>query len=138
MGETRVQLPSIAVEVVPPTSLEGYQLGGGQWVNNDILFYVIAENHWECSNLVDSILYQNDRTIHLFDSTAVAISGTFPYNYRGELNENAIPSGMYPNLIDDFFYRKCWINNSRGSEITQISPDLYIGTARCSTQVKAI
>ena len=114
MGETRVQLPSIAVEVVPPTSLEGYQLGGGQWVNNDILFYVIAENHWECSNLVDSILYQNDRTIHLFDSTAVAISGTFPYNYRGELNENAIPSGMYPNLIDDFFYRKCWINNSRG------------------------
>ena len=63
LGQTRVQLPAIAVEVIPSRSLEGYQLGGGQWVNNDIIFYVISENHWECTNLVDSILYQNDRTI---------------------------------------------------------------------------
>lgn len=138
MGQTRIQLPSIAVEVVPPRSLEGYQLGGGQWVNNDIVFYVIAENHWECVNLVDSILYQNDRTIHLFDPTSVALSGTFPFNYRNELNENAVPSGQYPNLIDNFYYRKCYIYNSKGNDITQLTPDLYIGTARCSTQVKAI
>jgi hypothetical protein len=131
-------MPAIAIEVVPARSLEPYQLGGGQWVNNDIIFYVISENHWECANLVDSILYQNDRTIHLFDPTAVAISGVFPFNYRGELNENAIPSGLYPNMIDDFFYRRCYIYDSRGDDINQISPDLYIGTARCSTQVKAI
>jgi hypothetical protein len=138
LGQSRVQMPAIAIEVVPARSLEPYQLGGGQWVNNDIIFYVISENHWECANLVDSILYQNDRTIHLFDPTAVAISGVFPFNYRGELNENAIPSGLYPNMIDDFFYRRCYIYDSRGDDINQISPDLYIGTARCSTQVKAI
>lgn len=138
LGQSRVQMPAIAIEVVPARSLEPYQLGGGQWVNNDIIFYVISENHWECANLVDSILYQNDRTIHLFDPTAVAISGVFPFNYRGELNENAIPSGLYPNMIDDFFYRRCHIYDSRGDDINQISPDLYIGTARCSTQVKAI
>lgn len=138
LGQSRVQMPAIAIEVVPARSLEPYQLGGGQWVNNDIIFYVISENHWECANLVDSILYQNDRTIHLFDPTAVAISGVFPFNYRGELNENAIPSGLYPNMIDEFFYRRCHIYDSRGDDINQISPDLYIGTARCSTQVKAI
>jgi len=138
LGQSRVQMPAIAIEVVPARSLEPYQLGGGQWVNNDIIFYVVSENHWECANLVDSILYQNDRTIHLFDPTAVAISGVFPFNYRGELNENAIPSGLYPNMIDDFFYRRCHIYDSRGDDINQISPDLYIGTARCSTQVKAI
>jgi len=138
LGQSRVQMPAIAIEVVPARSLEPYQLGGGQWVNNDIIFYVVSENHWECANLVDSILYQNDRTIHLFDPTAVAISGVFPFNYRGELNENAIPSGLYPNMIDDFFYHRCHIYDSRGDDINQISPDLYIGTARCSTQVKAI
>ena len=30
LGQTRIQLPAIAVEVVPARSLEGYQLGGGQ------------------------------------------------------------------------------------------------------------
>jgi hypothetical protein len=138
LGETRVQLPAIAIEINPPKSLEGFQLGGGQYVNNDVIFYVMTENHWECSNLIDTILYQNDRTIHLFDPTAIAISGTFPFNYRNELNENALPSGMYPELIDNFFYRRCWISDSKGNDITQLSPDLYIGTARCTTQVKAI
>ena len=138
LGQTRVQLPAIAIEVVPAKSLQPYQLGGGQWVNTDLVFYIISENHWECTNLIDAIVYQNDRTIHLFDPTAVAISGVLPFNYRNELNENAIPSGLYPNMVDDFFYRRCWINESRGNEVSQLSPELYIGTARCSTQVKAI
>jgi hypothetical protein len=138
LGETRVQLPTIAVEVLTPQSLQGYQLGGGQWVNNDIVFYVLTENHWECMNIMDSILYQNDRTIHLFNPTSIAISGTFPFNYRNELNANAVPSGMYPNLIDNFFYRQCYIYDSKGSAITQLSPGLYMGTSRCRTQVKAI
>ena len=138
LGQTRVQLPAVAIEVVPARSLQPYQLGGGQWTNTDLVFYVMSENHWECTNLMDSILYQNDRTVHLFDPTAVAISGVFPFNYRNELNENAIPSGLYPNMIDDFFYRRCWISESRGNQVTQLSPELYIGTTRCSTQVKAI
>jgi len=138
LGQTRIQLPAIAIEAVPARSLQGYQLGGGQWVNSDLVFYVISENHWECTNLMDSILYQNDRTVHLFNPTSVAISGVLPFNYRNELNENAIPSGLYPNMIDDFFYRRCWISESRGNEISQLSPELYIGTTRCTTQVKAI
>jgi hypothetical protein len=138
IGETRLQLPAVAVEVLPPKSLQGYQLGGGQLVNNDIVFYVMSENHWECLNLMDAIVYQNDRNIHLFDTTQAAISGVLPFNYRNELNGNAIPSGLYPNLVDDFFYRKCYIYNSKANEVTQLSPDLYVGTARCSTEVKAI
>ena len=138
LGQTRVQLPAIAIEVVPPRSMQGYQLGGGQWVNNEVVFYVMSENHWECANLMDSILYQNERTIHLFNPTEIALSGAFPFNYRNELNENALPSGLYPNLIDNFLYRKCWIYDSRGTEINQLSPELYIGTTSCSTQVKAI
>ena len=138
LGDSRVQLPALAIEVIPPRTLEGYQLGGGQWVNNEILFYVIAENHWECANIMDTVLYQNHKTIHLYDPTQVGMSGVSPFNYRNELRENAIPSGLYPNLVDNFHWRKCWINNSRSNDITQLSPDLYIGSVRCSTQVNAI
>ena len=138
LGDSRVQLPALAVEVVPPRSLEGYQLGGGQLVNNDIVFYAITENHWECANIMDSVLYQNDRVIHLYDPTKIGMSGVSPFNYRNELRENAIPSGLYPNLIDNFYWKRCWINNSRSNDITQLSPDLYIGSVRCSTEVKAI
>lgn len=138
LGDSRVQLPALAIEVIPPRTLEGYQLGGGQWVNNEILFYVITENHWECANIMDTVLYQNHKTIHLYDPTQVGMSGVSPFNYRNELRENAIPSGLYPNLVDNFHWRKCWINNSRSNDITQLSPDLYIGSVRCSTQVNAI
>lgn len=138
LGQSRVQLPALAVEVIPPRSLEGYQLGGGQNVNNDIVFYVITENHWECANIMDSVLYQNDRNIHLYDPTKVGMSGASPFNYRNELRTHAIPSGLYPNLVDNFHWRKCWINNSRSNDITQMTPDLYIGSVRCSTEVKAI
>lgn len=138
LGQTRVQLPALAVEVVPAQEMIGYQLGGGQWSNTDVVFYVITENHWECANIMDAVLYQNDRTIHLFDPTEAAISGCLPFNYRYELTPNALPSGMYPSLIDNFYYRKCYIFDSRGQDITQLSPDLYIGSVRCTTQVRAI
>jgi hypothetical protein len=138
LGQTRVQLPALAIEVVPPKSLQGYQLGGGQWVNNEIIFHTITENHWECANIMDTVLYQNDKTIHLYDPTRIGMSGVSPFNYRNELRENAIPSGLYPNLIDNFFWKRCWINSSRSQDIVQLSPDLYIGSVRCSTQVKAI
>ena len=138
LGETRLQLPALAIEVNPPRNLQPYALGGGQWVNNDIVFYAITENYWEAQNIIDIIMYQNDRDVPCFNPTAVAISGTFPFNYRNELNENAIPSGMYPNMAEDFLWRDVYVYDSQASDITQLSPDLYIGTARCSTQVKAI
>ena len=138
LGQTRVQLPAMAVEVAPPIGLTPYQLGGGQWAHNDILFYVIAENHWECNNIMDQVAFQNDRTIWLFNTNAVALSGVYPFNYRNELNGNALPSGLYPNLLNNFQYRRCWIFDSSAQRVTQLSPELYIGTVRCKTEVKPI
>jgi hypothetical protein len=140
LGQTRVQLPAMAIEVVPATSTKPYALGGGQWVNTDIVFYIMTENHWECTNIVDTIISQNDRSLTLFDPTQVSISGATPFNYRNELREHAIPSGLYPNLVQYHSWkeRKCWINQSRGGNIMQLSPELYLGTARCSTEVKPI
>ncbi len=149
LGQTRVQLPTVAVETIPNKSFYGYQLGGGQFVNSDMLFYVVAETHWECNNIIDQIAFQNDRAIWMFDTNKIAISGVYPLNYRGELNANALPSGLYPQLVDDapnpsdtsynFRYKsQCFIHNSRGQGVTQIAPNLYMGTVRCATETEAI
>lgn len=139
LGQTRVQLPAIAVEVVPAVSTKPYALGGGQWVNSDIVFYIMTENHWECTNILDTIIQQNDRSLTLFNPTEVAISGASPFNYRNELRYlHSYASGLYPNLVEYHSWdrRKCFINQSRGGNIVELSPDLYMGTARCSTEVK--
>ena len=139
LGQTRVQFPAFAVEVVPAVSTKPYALGGGQWVNSDIVFYIMTENHWECTNILDTIIQQNDRSLTLFNPTEVAISGASPFNYRNELRYlHSYASGLYPNLVEYHSWdrRKCFINQSRGGNIVELSPDLYMGTARCSTEVK--
>jgi len=138
LGQTRIQLPTIAIETVPAKTMSPAQLGGGQWSNNDILFYVVAEEHWECANLVDQISLQNDRTLWLFDPNRIAKSGVFPFNYRGEINENALPSGLYSHLVDDHRFARVFIHNTSAQGITEVSPELYIGTIRCSTEVRVI
>ncbi len=139
LGQSRVQLPAIAIEVVPAKNTKPYELGGGQWVHTDVVFYTITENHWECLNLVDTVVAQNDRTIEMFDPTEVAASGVSPFTFEGgrqrELRGHAVPSGLYPNLVDNFNLGKCWIFDTRGGDVTQLSPDLYMGVTRCTTEV---
>lgn len=136
LGQTSVQLPALAIDVVPPKDLKPYQLGDhSQWVHNDIIFYIITENHWECSNIMDQITFQNDRTIYLYDPNKVVESGVLPFNYRNELTAAALPSGMYPSLIENFKYRSCFISNSNSQGITQFSPELYMGVVKCTTEI---
>lgn len=139
LGQTRVPLPTLAIEVTPVTNLRPFQLGGGQWVHNEVIFHVITENEWECNSILDKITYQNDRTIRLYNTDTAIRSGVAPLDYRGDISSKALPSGLYPNLVDNFKYLDCYIANSKISgKVTQLSPDLYIGTARCVTETKPI
>jgi hypothetical protein len=139
LGQSRVQLPAIAVEVVPAKETKGYELGGGQWVRTDVVFYVMSENHWEATNLIDTIIAQNDRTINLFNTTKVAASGVSPFTFESgdqrKLRDHAVPSGLYPNLVENYPFRQCFIYETKGDSITQLSVDLYMGVARCKTEV---
>jgi hypothetical protein len=134
-AEQRVQLPVVGVKVIGNTSITPYQLGGGQTSHNDVIFYIFTEKAWECQNIADTIVLQNDRNIDLFDSIAVGISGVYPLTERGFLNENALPSGLYPNMIDDFNFGKCFINNSHVQAFKEINPNLYHSTVRCTASV---
>jgi hypothetical protein len=133
LGQTRIQIPAIFVEVVPNRSYQPYQLGGGQWANTDILFYVLSNRETDCANLLNIISYQNDRYLRLFDSNKISYSGAYPTTFKSDL---ANPVYNYPYWVENYHYAPCRIYNSKINNITQVSVDFYVGTARCTTQVE--
>ena len=99
----------------------------------------MAENHWEAVNLVDTLVAQDDRNLTMFNSTEVAISGAMPFTFENgkerELQGHAVPSGLYPSLVENYPFRKCWVDESRGNSITQLSTNLYMSIVTCNAEV---
>ena len=131
-AEMRVQLPAIAIEVVPRRTMRGYQLGGGQWVFTDVLFHCIAEDEITRNKLVDIISFQNDKTIHMFDSNRIANSGDMPLDYRGFPVSGAL---RYPDLIEKYPSKKVGFKNSTVQGMDMINTNFYAGIVRTTTEV---
>lgn len=131
LGQNRVQLPALFFEI-KRRSYQPYQLGGGQWANTDIVAYVISDKESTCTDILDTISYQNDRVIKLFDTNSVSKSGDLPINYRGDLVDK---SNRYPSLLENHFTNTCFINQTVINNPVQLSYSLYIGTANFSTKV---
>lgn len=132
LGQTRLQLPVVLIEAVPKRTYEGYQLGGGQWAYSDFVFYVMADRDAIVSDILDTITFQNDRIIQMFNTNTVSKSGAYPVDIQGNLVNKKY---NYPHLLENYPYANCRIFNSTISDITQVSYSFYVGTARCSTQV---
>jgi hypothetical protein len=133
VGQTRIQLPAVLVEAVPKRTMKPYQLGGGQWAYSDFVFYVLGDRDAIVSDILDAISYQNDRVIQLFDSNTISKSGAYPIDIVGNLVDKKY---TYPYLLNNYPYQTCRIYNTAINDITQISYSFYIGTARCSTEVR--
>jgi hypothetical protein len=95
-AESRLQLPAIAIEVVPTRTFKGYQLGGGQFVYTDVLFHCIAEDEITRNKLVDIVSLQNNKTIYLYNSNKIDENLEYPTDYRGKINPSAL---RYPDLF---------------------------------------
>jgi hypothetical protein len=128
-SELRVQLPAIAVEIVPRRTLRGYQLGGGQFVETDLLFHCLAEDEFTRNKLVDIISLQNDKTIYMFNSNNIANSGDFPLNYMGVPTSGAL---RYPELLEKYPRGQLRLKNSivQGMQLMNI----YAGIVRLTAE----
>lgn len=131
--ETRLQLPAIAVEVVPMRKFEGYQLGGGQWVYSDVLFHCIAEDEYTRNQLIDMVSNQNDKTIYLFDNNTIDQSGAFPLDNNG----TPVPSALlYPDLIDLYSGGGTMrITKALVQDMRMIQSDVFGGVVRVTTEL---
>lgn len=130
-SENRIQLPAIAVELVPRRTMRGYQLGGGQFVDSDILFHCLAEDEYTRNKLVDIISLQNDKTIRLFDSNSIANSGDFPLNYMGIPVSGAL---TYPSLLLKHPRGAARFKNASVQSMSLINSNFYIGIVRMTLE----
>lgn len=136
LSQNRIQLPAVIVETVPRRELRPYQIGGGQWVTQDVLFHILSENTWDRDKLIDIITYQKDRTLLSFDKNAMVDNDKFPLDYNGSLRTGAL---CYPDLVKSsgdggYFWKKIFIKNMTTQESAS-HPPLFRAVVRGSFEI---
>ena len=131
--ESKLQLPAIAIEVVPTRRFKGYQLGGGQWVYTDVIFHCIAEDEITRNALVDMVSLQNDKTIQLFNTNKIHEDGVYPLDYRGTPLQNA---KEYPQLVlsQDYNGGQMRLTNAQVQNMIALNSNIYGGIVRMTTE----
>ena len=149
LGQTRLQLPAIAIETINKRTLEPYQLGGTHYINSDLLFHVLAEDDYTRDKILDVISYQDEKLIRMFDSDRIGRSGVFPLDYRGSTTNtdkdgNITNSMRYPDLVEtsgnggyrhNYYGGSILLKDAKVQHHEAISPNLYHGTVRLTAEV---
>lgn len=132
----RVQLPAIVIEPVLNRRQRGVMLGSGaQWVEQDILFHIMAERADERNNIMDILCYQKDKTFYLFDVNARREAGDYPVDWRGMPVAGA---KMYPQIVDlppgGYRWKSCFFSRMVPQDVSLRLP-LYRGIVRATLEV---
>lgn len=131
LPQSRLQLPAIAIEVVPQRRFEAYQLGGGQIVYTDILCHCIAEDEYTRNMLIDIVSLQNRKTFFLLDNNTINNSGAFPLDYEG----TPVPSALhFPELLEQYNGGKVWIDSITVNDMSMATSEVFGGIVKLSTK----
>lgn len=134
-ADNRVQLPCIFVEIIPRRRLAALQIGGGQIVDQDVLFHIFAETEYDRDSLVDIISMQNNKTILLYDNNAIAASGAYPLHpIKGSLQSVARTYPQFLGVSGPFFWKKGYLRNMTVQNISIQSP-LFRGMVRGNIEI---
>jgi hypothetical protein len=127
-GNHRVQMPAIVISRSRP-----YEIGNDNLLlEQDIALYVFAENKNDRNKILDIIRLQQDLHFILYDTNAVAQNDKFPLDENGNIKNNAL---MYPELVAQYPWRKCWLKNISLFELEAVTPSLFRGMARCTAEI---
>jgi hypothetical protein len=129
----RIQLPAIVIEPIPRSRSRPYEIGNSLlWLEQDIGFYVYAENKNDRNKLLDILRLQQDSTLQLYDTNALAQNEAYPLDYNGDIKAGAL---MYPNLVQTYPWRKCFIKNISLFEIDSPHHNFHQGMARANVEI---
>ena len=152
IGETRLQLPAIAVEPTVRRDHAPFALGTSEsYVSSDVLFHVLAEDDFTRDKLVDMVSLQGDKSIFMFDSDRIGRKDDFPLDNRGMVSasgqrypELVAASGLggFPGAgkgyrVDGTVQGKVTVLRLADARITTTStlhPSLYHGVVRITTE----
>ena len=130
--EARLQLPAIAIEIVPRRTITGYQLGGGSYVDTDVLFHCLAEDEITRNKLVDIVSLQNDKTFYAFNSNSIAASGDFPLDYKGSPVSGAM---NFEELVLKHYGPDIRLKNSSVQGMDVINSNFCAGIVKLTAEV---
>jgi len=125
LNTNRLYVPSIGISTGESFDLEPLQIGGGQWLNQNVTFYVVTDKPETANQISDIIKYQNDRTIRFYDKALT----TPPLKYDGTLNTNPL---TYPQMVADkptgFYNKSVMFKNTYGNTFGSINEDITLST----------
>lgn len=87
-GQFTYRPPLICIEA-PNRTQSGLQLGGGQILKFDVVFFCFATNDTMCERMMDIISFQNDRSIPFYNKNFIVENNDFPFLDNGKLRPNA-------------------------------------------------
>lgn len=132
-GNHRIQLPAIVIEAVPRSRSMPYELGSDSLImEQDVAFYILAENKNDRNKLLDIIRLQQDSVIYLFNTNTLAQDDNYPLDINGDLKINPL---MYPDIVNKYKWRKCWIKNVNLFEMDSPNPNFHKGMARATLEI---
>ncbi len=107
-AQHRLTLPAVGIEVVPNGRHQPMMIGGGQIIEQNVIFHIVAGTAYERNHLADIIRLQSEKKIRMFDVN----DAPFPLRVDGSLNSLPQPSGAmtYPDLVrgvdqSGFYYK---------------------------------
>lgn len=133
LSQNRVQMPAIVVEGVPRRSYYGRQLGGGQFLYQDVLFHIFAETPYERNNLADILTYQYRKKIYLYDRNLITNSSAWPLDLNGSIVSGAM---TYPSLINNYSTRSAYFYEMTAEDMTNTVPGLYTAVVRTTFEIE--
>jgi hypothetical protein len=120
LDDLSLQPPLVAVEAPNAHRLSPYQIGSfAHWVDQPVLFHVLAGSEADRDSIADAISLQKDRAVTLFDPTARRAAGDFRLDWRG----SPTPSGStYPGLVRAYPWNTLYFVGSEGSPVDPALP----------------
>jgi len=133
--DNRIQLPSIVVELTDRTYLRPYQIGSTEnIVYQDVLLHVFSETSSYRNSLVDMLLLQKEKTLHLINTQKVVKNGVFSTDINGQRNPNFL---NYSQLSGNpnYYTNKYHIKDTSLSETSIIAANLYSAIIRWTLEI---
>jgi hypothetical protein len=136
LSDLRLQLPIVGVKIVDNMSFAPYALGGGQWCNTDVLYYIFTEDKYTKRQLCDILAAQNDKTIWIPNYALMKSDPDYPLslNYYGTPVVSAV---QYPDLVGESGYRwrKVQFMNTKVQDNMSVHNNLHKAIVRTTVQI---
>ena len=137
LARYKLQTPCVAIEPIPRRYYPaGLGLGGGTYLDQDVLFHIFAETSTERDKIFDIITNQHNSTIVLVDINKLADNNAYPINTKGNIVNQA--NCNYNNLVGEssqYGKDQCVFKSFTGQESSTYTNNLFGAIARLTAEI---